>query len=153
MFKPKFTKADVQRMLQKRLQVVERVIIDRLQYVGETFVRNARLDGNYNDLTGNLRSSVGYIVLKHGDKVAGSNFEPSGKGSDKTTGSTKGKSFINDISADFSQGYVLIVVAGMEYAAAVESRGKDVLTGSSTQATTDLKKAIDKVKAKLNKRT
>lgn len=152
MFKPKFTRADIKKMLVKKLERFDQVIINRLTYVGETFVRNARLNGNYGDVTGNLRSSVGYIILKNGSTIE-ENFEESPKGAGGAKGKQTGQALVNELKAEYSMGYVLIVVAGMEYAAAVESRGKDVLTGSSTQATTDLKKAIDKLKAKLNKRT
>jgi hypothetical protein len=43
----------------------------------------------------------------------------------------------------------LIVVAGMDYAAAVESRGKDVLTASSIKAKNELKQAIKDLKRKV----
>jgi hypothetical protein len=42
----------------------------------------------------------------------------------------------------------VIVVAGMSYAAAVESKGRDVLTGSSQVAVSSLKKAIERINDK-----
>jgi hypothetical protein len=146
--KAKFTKADIAKMMKIKLANLEQLIINRLIFIGETFVRNARLNGNYGDVTGNLRSSIGYIILKNGVKIK-ENFEKSEKGSDKQTGVNKAKSLINELKADFLEGYTLIVVAGMDYAATVESRGKDVLTASSIIAKNDLKKAIKSIKQKL----
>lgn len=145
---PRFSKSDVNRMFMIKLQRIETVIINRLIQVGEKFVINARNNGNYLDQTGNLRSSIGYIILKNGRTIH-ENFELSNKGTDKRTGVNKGKSFINQLKANFSTGYVLIVVAGMDYAAAVESRGKDVLTASAITAKNDLQRAISEIKRKV----
>jgi len=41
---------------------------------------------------------------------------------------------LDDIAAQYPTGMILVVVAGMEYAAAVESKGYDVITGSSREA-------------------
>ena len=35
-------------------------------YVGEACLKEARLNGNYTDRTGNLRNSIGYAVLFNG---------------------------------------------------------------------------------------
>lgn len=128
--KAKFSKADIKKMVQSQVEAMELAIINRLIFVGETFVKNARENGTYNDITGNLRSSVAYIVLKDGRKLK-DNFEKSAKGTDKQKGINEAKSLIDKLKDNFKTGYTLIVVAGMEYAAAVESKGKDVITGSS----------------------
>ena len=44
-------------------------LIQRLSYIGEECVRVARQRGNYNDITGNLRSSIGYTILLNGNEV------------------------------------------------------------------------------------
>jgi len=111
-----------------------RVIINRLVYVGENAVKVARESGAYNDITGNLRASIGFAVLHNGLTVAEGGFETDGNGSDKATGVRQGRALIDRLAIEYSNGYVLIVVAGMQYAAAVEVRGKDVLTGASIDA-------------------
>ncbi|WP_256013111.1 hypothetical protein [Desertivirga xinjiangensis] len=146
--KPKFSRSDVNRMFQDRIQRIEQAIISRLILVGETFVKNARENGNYNDVTGNLRSSIGYIVMKNG-KIVSENFEQSATGTEKTPGVTSAKKFVAELKGRFEGGYALIVVAGMEYAAAVESRGKDVLTYSGIQAEESLKKAMAQISRKV----
>jgi hypothetical protein len=93
--------------------------------VGEEFVNQARRSGEYTDRTGNLRSSIGYILINDGKIIH-----------QYITGKTsKGKqtaiSFINEIKSVYNKGLVLVGFAGMQYAAAVESKGYDVITGSA----------------------
>ena len=146
--KPRFSKDDVRQMFNIKLKRIEDAILSRLMFIGETFVKNARENGTYNDITGNLRSSVGYIVLKNG-KTVQQNFEASDKGSDKAAGLSAGKSYANEVKKKFGKGYVLICVAGMQYAASVESKGKDVITASAITAKNDLIAASASIKRKV----
>jgi hypothetical protein len=136
--KAKFTQSDLDNMFAVKLARIEDAIMSRLQYIGETFVNNARANGTYNDITGNLRSSVCYVVLKNGAKKSPGTI-PQG-----------GSEHMAKMIAEHSRGWVLIVVAGMDYAAAVESKGKDVLTASSIIAKAQLKQAITSFKNKLS---
>lgn len=133
------TQSQIDSLFAVRLDRIETAIISRLTFIGETFLNNARAAGTYNDVTGNLRSSIGYVILKNGKTVAGSAFDIVKNGND---GQAKGKKYLKELIAQFNNGYVLIVIAGMDYAAAVESKGKDVLTASSKIAEIELKKAI-----------
>lgn len=147
--KAKFSKDDVRKLLEKQYVNIEKAIINRLIYIGEAFVRNARTktkeQGGFGDITGNLRSSIGYSVFNNG-KVVKQNFLKSPRGTDGEKGIAEAKLLIEQLSADYPTGYVLIVVAGMDYAAAVESRGRDVLTASSITAKNDLKRALESLK-------
>lgn len=157
---PKFTSADVRKMLDAQLKKIEAEILLRFRRIGEEFVKNAREAGVYNDVTGNLRNSIGYVILRNGEQLH-SNFRKSAKikvstkaGKEKiikggSEGLSIGKSVADEIAGSYPAGYVLIVVAGMDYAAAVESKGRDVLTGSSKKAETDLKAAIAKISKRL----
>ena len=49
-----------------------------LQSVGERVVKYAREHGSYTDQTGNLRHSIGYVIIQYG-KVVSENFS-SGNG-------------------------------------------------------------------------
>jgi hypothetical protein len=73
----------------------------------------------------------------------GSAFEVVKKGN---KGSQIGEEMVGAIAKSYPTGFVLIVVAGMDYAAAVEAKGFDVLTVSGLQAASDLKKALEKLK-------
>jgi len=108
----------------------QRETIDRLTYIGEALVRQARESGAYNDITGNLRASIVFGVFHNGVMVAGGEPDTSSDGSDKGTGARTGIALLNELGRQYTTGYVLIAVAGMNYAAHVESMGKDVLTGS-----------------------
>ena len=99
-------------------------IISTLQYLGEEFVNKARSVSTYKDRTGNLRVSIGYIVLAKG-KVVTKNFVGKGKGK------SAGTQIANEVAANYPNEYVLIGVAGMKYAAHVEVKGYDVITGSA----------------------
>jgi hypothetical protein len=140
---PKFNAADVRKQLLARKQRLEEATLLRLQRVGETFITNARSNNTYQDQTGNLRSSIGYVILKDGVQVVGSAFEVVKKGN---KGSQIGEEMVGAIAKSYPTGFVLIVVAGMDYAAAVEAKGFDVLTVSGLQAASDLKKALEKLK-------
>mgnify|MGYP005750565013 CR=1 FL=1 len=129
------------------LQKIERInqfVLDRLTFIGLEFVRNARTNANFTDRTGNLRSSIGFVILKDG-LVVSENFELSSNGTDKYTGKSQGEDFAKSLFKQ-EKGYVLILVAGMKYAAAVESRGFDVITGSGFIVKDDVKELIQGLK-------
>lgn len=143
---PKFSKADIQKMLAKKKQVIEKVIISRFQRIGETFITNARNNNTYTDQTGNLKSSIGYVILKDGEQIFGSSFEQVKEG---IKGTKAGPKLTDEVSKKYTRGFVLIVVAGMEYALYVEAKGYDVLTASSIAAENDLKKAVEQISKKV----
>lgn len=163
---PKFTQDQLRQAVLSKMEVIENAVVSRLQFVGEEFVRMARLTNTYKDQTGNLRNSIGYIILKNGEQIF-ENFTQSAhveliatagdhKGQKVTTtgsvdGTEKGKQFAELAKVKFPKGYVLIVVAGMEYAAAVEAKGYDVLTGSSQTAEKLLKDGFQELQNKLAK--
>jgi len=144
--KAAFTPADVKRMIDEKMDRIDKAIIARLQYIGERFVNNARKKHTYLDQTGNLTSSIAYIVQKNGIRIK-DNYQKSEKGSDGGKGLSQAKALIEELKVKFPKGYVLICVAGMNYAAAVESKGKDVITASSIEAKKDLENAVSKFKS------
>lgn len=118
--------------LNRFVMAKQKQIVQMLQYCGESAVRFARENGNYQDRTGNLRSSVGYLIVQDGREVAQSDFNAvSANGGE---GSTTGLDYARKIAAENNKGIVLIVVAGMNYALYVERRGHDVLSGSQLEA-------------------
>lgn len=142
-FKPKFTLNDVKKIVDERIARIEIAIINRLRFTGERFVKNARENANFKDRTGNLRSSIGYVILKNGEEV-NSNFNGG-------LGRNEGLKVALEVAENFPKGFVLIVVAGMDYAAAVESKNFDVLTSSSLIAESELKAAIKELNNKIGK--
>lgn len=167
-FKANCSKQDLQKWINAFQERALYNLIQLFEDSGEYFVRDARLNGNYDDWSGNLRSSIGYIVLHDGIAVRSSSFEPiqgkpfkmvefttkDGKSVkfkakiteyDGSRGSSTGSSFINQLSLEYSNGIVLILCAGMEYAAAVEANGKDVITGASIRAKNYLETRLSEI--------
>lgn len=122
----------VNRALLKRKEELERLLIKRFTMTGEECVRIAREPhpGDWENVTGNLRSSIGFVVLKDGQPVAeGQPEQFSGPKGNGEQGPAAAKALLTHLQAKFPTGIVLIVCAGMNYAAYVENvRHKDVLT-------------------------
>jgi len=120
------------RFLEERAARYERAVVDDLNYLGMKavrFIRNRDSASSWIDRTGNLRSSIGYIVVLDGVVIGASDFSavtgPEGAGSE---GAGEGRRYAEKLASKFRKGYALIVVAGMNYAAYVEKMdNKDVL--------------------------
>ena len=95
--------------------------------VGERCIIEARDNGSYTDRTGNLRNSVGYMVLLDGVEQSQSNINKLNR-----------KQF-DTIKTKYTKGLVLIVVAGMNYASYVEAKGYNVLSSAELIAENILK--------------
>lgn len=111
--------------LNNKIESAKEPIIESLIDVGEALLEEAVISGDYNDITGNLRSSLYCILSDNGDVI----FE---KGAsrifDGSIGQAKGKALAHSL-ARRQKGLVLTIVAGMEYAAIVETR-KNVLSSA-----------------------
>lgn len=122
----------VNRALLKRKEELERLLIKRFTMIGEECVTIARdpHPGDWGDVTGNLRSSIGYVILHDGKPVVnGASKQYSGPKGNGEQGPAAAKALLTHLQAKFPTGIVLIVCAGMNYAAYVENvRHKDVLT-------------------------
>jgi hypothetical protein len=138
----KFTNADIHKKIVVDLERLRDAARLRMQRIGETFITGARNNANFTDRTGNLRSSIGYIILENGVQYTEGGFTRIKQG---TEGVGKGKDFIDKIAARYPRGLVLICVAGMSYAAYVEAKGYDVITGSSQIAKAELRRAFQRL--------
>lgn len=148
-FTPKFNVNDLLKQVKDDVESIETDILERFQMVGDEFVQIARDIETYKDRTNNLRSSIGYIVFKDG-KPVDENFEQTGSGKGNgNEGLEKGRKIANDFEDLPQKGYCLVCVAGMGYAAAVESKGFDVISGSTLKAEKLLKESLDRLKKKL----
>lgn len=120
-------------------------IIFHFQQIGEECVKIARKNGNYEDVTGNLRSSIGYVILYDGKPVVyGASRQYSGKKGNGEAGPPAAEELLTSLQAKFPWGIVLIVCAGMKYAAYVESvHHKDVLTAAELKAESLVKELLN----------
>jgi len=120
-------KENVNEAIEKKILLAKQSMQRTFMRVGEECINYARIHGSYIDQTGNLRSSIGYAVLDDGREISVKGFEQVKEGA---KGVRSGKQFLKEIMSRHRNGIVLIVVAGMDYAAEVESRGRDVIAGS-----------------------
>lgn len=158
--------------MKKTVDETINAVIVQLQYIGEECVKIAREQGDYNDITGNLRSSIGYTVLYNGSVVTQSITNPTSVspgvravkrvrkdgteytakqkvGGDGSEGNKQAKKLLSQLKSQYPRGCVLIVCAGMEYAAYVENvHGKRVLVDSKLLA----ERLADKLFGKRSKR-
>ncbi len=146
---PKFTKADVDKRFHAFLDEIERKQIARLQMLGEMCVNHARgipKSQGFGDITGNLRSSIGYMVFKDGVAVHAA-FDQVLNGAD---GARKGEALARKVGST-TTGISLVVTAGMEYALYVEAKGRDVITSAEKMAERELPKMLEKLVSNINK--
>lgn len=135
----------VNRELDKIPKRLHELIERNLRYVGEACVNQARGYnlGTYTDQTGNLRSSVGYVLAYRGKVKGKSKFETVMTG---TEGRAKGEEYALKLSRENPNGWVLVLVAGMEYASHVQLMGKDVLASAELLADRLVPTMINKLK-------
>jgi len=114
----------IEAYLYKELERIKLVIARNMAIIGEESVNTARNTGNYVDRTGNLRSSIGYVLVNNGKIINIGDFSRVGKGDE---GVRVGKDFAKEIAEKYSKGIVLIIVAGMNYSGYVANRGYNVL--------------------------
>ena len=129
---PGFSQGSVNNRVDRFVLSIEQRIILTLAMVGESFVNDARNTQTYQDQTGNLRSSIGYIIAKNGEII-----QENVQGTPE--GQAQARKIVSEVLRENTKGFILIGVAGMEYAAAVESKGYDVITGSIPAAKALLK--------------
>lgn len=149
--RPKFNAKDIAKWSAEVKARVINAILSRLQFVGESFIVDARNTNTYMDQTGNLRSSIGYLISYNGN-ILSQNFEATDRGKESgEKGVQEAQRLAKDIADDYPEGFVLVCVAGMDYAATVESRGYDVITNSSITAIADLRQAMIDLRQRINR--
>ena len=118
--------SSIHKYLNSQLERREKAIINTMTYVGESSINEARTGGTYMDQTGNLRNSIGYVIVIDGKVVTKQGFSgEGGRGSEVFALQTANK---------FPKGIVLIVVAGMNYARHVSAKGYNVLDSAQLLA-------------------
>lgn len=133
------SKTDIRKLkagLEVKMKDLVSLLVKQLSYIGEECIKIARENGSYNDITGNLRSSIGYMVLVDGKPtIYGESKQYKGKSGDGSAGPPAAEALLKKLQAKFPWGVVLIVCAGMNYAAYVEAiHHKDVLTSAELKA-------------------
>lgn len=131
-------KRDVDMQFKRVQEEYDRKSITFMQSVGERAVRLARDNGNYTDRTSNLRNSIGYLIVQNSRVV----YESFNGSADE--GRERGRSYAQEVGRTLG-GYktFLVMVAGMEYAAYVEAKGYDVISGAENWIDASASKLMD----------
>lgn len=134
----------------KLAQRAEYLTVRTLSYLGEQCVRKVRDrkgEDSWYDQTGNLRSSVGYVIAHNGKILQYSEFNQVKDGAE---GVLQGKQLAEQLVKTYSSGYALIIVAGMNYAEYVEAHDdKDVLASTELWARQQTPKMMDKLRKQI----
>lgn len=145
MFKLKNEKV-LQSYIRMMMPRIEKALIYTLEaYVAE-LQNHAKLSAAYKDQTANLKSSIGGVVLNNGKPVSYAGFDGSG-----SQGPEVGKTFLNQLIETHKKGYVIILVAGMEYATYVENHHNlNVLKKTELKMLQELPGILDNLKRKID---
>ena len=144
--------SEVHDMLMREAERVARLTIRALSNHGEqcvTKIRDRAGDKSWYDQTGNLRSSVGYVIAHNKNIIQYSGFNQGKQGSE---GVKTGKDLAEKLAKRYSNNYVLIVVAGMNYAEFVEAMdNKDVLSSTELWVKEQVPLMLEKLKRQIAK--
>lgn len=143
--KANFTKDDVRKQFDEFLDMVEQKQIARLQRLGEMCLIEARNNKGYMMQTGALLSSTGYEVFVDGVAIHSQFDAASGAASGAAAKGIKFGQTIAEKVGKETKGVALVVVAGMNYAAYVEARGKNVLSSAEHLAERELPRMLEKL--------
>ena len=144
--------SEIQEYINQAIERADKVVIRNLQRLGEEaviYARNRTGAESWYDQTGNLRSSIGYVIARDGSVVRTGGFSQI---LDGTEGPSEGKRFAIEVANNCRGSYVLIIVAGMNYASYVEEmENKDVLASSSLFVERELPKLIKRIDEQIGK--
>lgn len=119
--------------------------IKRLQLLGEKCVTEARNNRGYMMQTGALSSSTGYTIFKDGVAIHDVfNAADGASESGGVVGVKRGQEIAQQVGSQ-TRGICLVVVAGMNYALHVESKGYNVLASAENLAEQELPKMLEKL--------
>lgn len=145
-----YNMTQIRQELSQFAENIESYLLLTLKQVGLTFVRDARNmtkeKGGFDDDTGNLRSSIGYFILKDG-VIVSENFKQYKQGFE---GKIMAERILNDVRG--KSGYQLVGVAGMDYASHVESKGFNVITVQGDMMLVNLDSYLKSLEKKYNKK-
>lgn len=129
-------------------QALDKRVEDVLHKVGRVGVEYAIQNHEFNNQTNNLEDSYGYAIYKDGS-LRGVPFVTTPKAkepNDGKYGSNEAYSFFASYKPSSNE-WVLVVVAGMEYASMVQFYyGLDVLQGSELEARKEIYKRLNNIK-------
>ena len=132
MFEQNFKMTDIFKQIDQFEEETNNLLVQDLIRTLKRLVDKARAktaaEKSFNNITWNLRASIGGVVVRNGSVVF--SYFPRIAGGPE--GAKNGPAYAREIALLQDDGDIMIImVAGMDYARFVEAKGKDVITGSS----------------------
>ena len=126
-------------------QQVELAMKLLLQEFGEKLVAFAKDTHTYTDRTGNLTNSISYAIVRHKEILYYNEVQ-------REEANATALKVAMKMAESLSDAYSLIVVAGMNYAAFVESRGYNVILPAELKAKQEFTNKVKPLIDRVNKR-
>lgn len=123
-----------------KVDIITDSVLDALQMACLEVTNNAKALNTYKDQTHYLRSSIGFVVFDHGEKIAES-FSSTG-GEAGSAGVEAGREIAEEAAKQYTNEIVAVIVAGADYALYVESKGYDVISGPCSELNEVLSKYL-----------
>ena len=126
-----YSDADIAARTMEAVRRLTPKVLDTLNYIGLLCMENIENHRGYQDQTGNLKSSTGWVTAHNGriEAQGGFNQVLAGAG-----GGQAGEALARSLAAQTTDGFCLIVAAGMHYARHVEARGYNVIASAEILA-------------------
>lgn len=126
-------------------QQVELAMKLLLQEFGEELVAFAKDTHTYTDRTGNLTNSISYAIVRHKEILYYNEVQ-------REEANAAALKVAMKMAESLSDAYSLIVIAGMNYAAFVESRGYNVILPAELKAKQEFTNKVKPLIDRVNKR-
>ena len=149
--KPQFTQEQLKRRFDAFVEMVRKKQIERMQWLGEMCLIEARNNKGYMMQTGALLSSTGYTIFVDGVALHSQFDAASGAESNAAQNGIKAGQALAEKVGKNTKGVALVVVAGMNYAAYVEAKGYNVLSSAEHLAQRELPRMLEKLISLINK--
>lgn len=139
--------AAISNLMTEKIERLEKSIeFNVIYHIGPDVSAHAKTYKTFKDDTSNLVSSIGFVLAKNGEIISMGGFEAKGgPNGDGAEGVRKGKEYAEELARSSGKGYVLIIVAGMDYASYVEAKGYNVLTESGKYLESEANKMIERI--------
>lgn len=141
----KFGDGYITKQVQYFQQQVELAMKMLLQEFGEELVAFAKDTHTYTDRTGNLTNSISYAIVRHKEILYYNEVQ-------REEANAAALKVAMKMAENLSDAYSLIIVAGMNYAAFVESRGYNVILPAELKAKQEFTNKVKPLIDRVNKR-
>ena len=140
-------KEQINKEILRKKQDFEKALVYALEVLVERLINHAKMSAEYQDRTGNLKSSIGGVLLRDRKPIVYKGFDVVLEG---TEGECTGETFIDSLIPTMPGGYVLLVVAGMDYASYVQNvHGLNVLQSTLLKLNMDLPALLRDLKSQM----